>query len=153
MSFRLFCYSARCNLVLTELWKYLSNNFPNSTVVIMRGSDIFDDFVRLAMAKVTICSVSTFCFWPALVSLNDAYFPITRLIAKATAPNYSSHFHWLDRYPSECVFPGVEAIRIAGSVLVQKLRHPHCRRPTIPDYVLNKRPDLRTLPVVPHHVV
>jgi hypothetical protein len=132
--------SARCEYLLTELWKFLSSSFPQSSVVVTRGADIYDDFTRLAMAKITVCSVSTFCFWPALVSVNQVFFPITRLIAKATAPQYTPSFHWMSQFPVECVFPGVEALYVSGPTLLSKLTHPNCKRPTIPEYVLNKKP-------------
>ena len=50
--------------------------------------------VRLAKAPVVICSVSTFCLWPAIINKGVAYFPVTRLIAAGNA-SLDLGFRWL----------------------------------------------------------
>jgi hypothetical protein len=52
--------------------------FPDAVVVILRGFDLFEDLARLTYAKTTICSVSTFCLWPAISNDNTVYFPLTK---------------------------------------------------------------------------
>jgi hypothetical protein len=57
---------------------------------------MFEDLARLTYAKKAICSVSTFCLWPAVGSNTSAYFPITKLIAKEDVSfNYGPSFHWI----------------------------------------------------------
>lgn len=92
-------YTSRCKLILEKLFEYIKEKRPSATVVVKRGGDLFLDFARFAKAKVTICSASTYCFWPALSSPNKVYFPITSLIAGADsielAPNFGPHFNWI----------------------------------------------------------
>mmetsp|Transcript_12461 Transcript_12461/g.11298 ORF Transcript_12461/g.11298 Transcript_12461/m.11298 type:complete len:390 (-) Transcript_12461:8-1177(-) len=92
-------YSVRCPLIMQGLFDYLVENFPNATIVIKRGGDLFLDYVRLAKANTTICSASTYCFWPALASYGTVYFPVSYLIAGADnlslAPNLTSNFIWI----------------------------------------------------------
>ncbi len=58
----------RCNAIFEALLGFLTQHFPDATVVILRGQNIFDDLARLTYAKTVICSVSTFCFWPAVAA-------------------------------------------------------------------------------------
>lgn len=46
-------------------------------------------------SKVTICSTSTFCFWPALASNTTVYYPVTQMILNGTTPQFTEHFHWI----------------------------------------------------------
>ena len=55
-----------CDYIFHSMHDYLQNHFPNSTVLIRRGDDPFTDAVRLMYAETTICSVSSFCLWPAI---------------------------------------------------------------------------------------
>jgi hypothetical protein len=93
-------YTGRCKLILEKLLEYLQQKHPTSVIVIKRGGDLFLDMIRLAFAKVTICSASTYCFWPALSSNGTSYFPVTSLIAGADsielAPDFGNHFHWIN---------------------------------------------------------
>jgi len=93
-------YTSRCHVILQHLFSYLRKHFQHSTIVIKRGGDIFLDYARLGTANTTICSVSSFCFWPAVSNPGTSYFPLTNLIAGAhmntTAPNFGSNFHWID---------------------------------------------------------
>jgi hypothetical protein len=93
-------YSSRCQVILEHLFNFLKTHYPKSTVVVKRGGDLFLDYARLAFAKVTICSASSYCLWPSLANTGTVYFPISSLVAgadsMALAPNLSSNFHWID---------------------------------------------------------
>jgi hypothetical protein len=93
-------YSGRCETILQKLFEYLRGEYPAAVVVIKRGGDPFLDYARLAYSDVTICSASTFCFWPALSNpRGQVHFPFTPLIANAwdneTAPFLADNFHWI----------------------------------------------------------
>lgn len=93
-------YTSRCQTILRSLRDYLVVRHPTAKVVVKRGGDLFLDLARLAFANTTICSASTYCFWPALSNTHgQVYFPITSLIAGADepslAPNLTDHFHWI----------------------------------------------------------
>lgn len=94
-------YTNRCKIILEKLFEYLTVKYPSSTIVVKRGGDLFLDFSRFALAKITICSASTFCFWSGLSSNGETYFPITPLIANADnmqlAPYFHAHFHWIEK--------------------------------------------------------
>jgi hypothetical protein len=61
---------------------------------------MFLDYARLAFANVTICSVSSYCLWPALANRGQVHFPLSSLVAGADsmelAPNLAPNFHWID---------------------------------------------------------
>lgn len=133
----------RCNLILTSLLEYLEHHFPSATIGILRGGNIYDDFTRLSLSSMVICSVSTFCYYAGLTSMNTVYLPITRLFAKATTPFYSSNIHWLDRYPSEEILLGQHGQYLDDQQLLQYLHHPMGSRPLPPPYI-----DLKKKPVV-----
>jgi hypothetical protein len=85
-----------CDDILNGLVNFIAAKFPTAEVVLLRGHNIFEDLARLAFAKLTICSVSTFCFWPAIASTTNAYFPATALIHEGnTTVGYSKSFHWI----------------------------------------------------------
>eukprot|EP01034_Spumella_vulgaris_P023203 gene23203-29399_t len=93
-------YSGRCSLILKALMEYLQVLSPNAIIVVKRGGDLFLDYVRLSRAKVTICSASSYCLWPALSNVNGSvHFPLTSLAAGADsielAPDFGSHFQWI----------------------------------------------------------
>jgi hypothetical protein len=92
-------YAPKCQLIISSLFEYLTTNFPQAVVVIKRGGDMFLDYARLAFAKTTICSASTYCLWPAIASDGDVHFPMTYLIAgvdnKDLVVNLTSNFHWI----------------------------------------------------------
>ena len=46
---------SQCNSILNGLFNYLKNEFPSSTVVVLRGASMYDDMTRLALANTTIC--------------------------------------------------------------------------------------------------
>ena len=93
-------YSGRCQLILQNLFEFIKEKFPSSTIVVKRGGDLFLDYARLAFSKVTICSASTYCFWPAIANEGQSYFPVSSLIAGADslqlAPDFGPKFHWID---------------------------------------------------------
>lgn len=127
-----------CDVVLNGLFSYLTRLYPLATVVVLRGANMYDDFTRLALAQTTICSVSSFCLWPALASTTTAYFPITRLIAKATTPRYHDQFHWLDKFPAESVLLGQKTTGMSGADALNALQRPRGYRPSPPSYVLDQ---------------
>ena len=84
----------KCDRILSELFRYLVTSYPMATVLIRRGGDLYEDMARLTFAKITICSVSTFCLWPAIASEGKAYFPKSALIASGQS-NIKLGFHWI----------------------------------------------------------
>lgn len=58
----------KCGHILNALTLYISEHFPHATVVLLRGGNMYNDLVRLTYSKQSFCSVSTFCFWPALIT-------------------------------------------------------------------------------------
>lgn len=93
-------YTIRCQVILKSLMDYLTERYPRAQIVVKRGGDLFLDMARFAFANVTICSASTYCFWPALSNTEGTvHFPITSLIAGADelslAPNFTTNFHWI----------------------------------------------------------
>lgn len=112
---------SRCATIFDALFFYLMEKFPSSTVVILRGHDIFDDLARLTYANITLCSVSTFCLWPAVSNENAAYYPVTKLIAKeSTDFDYGPSFHWMEGSKNH-VIRGVEAASMSNSDLLKLL--------------------------------
>lgn len=86
----------RCSQIFDALSVYLENSFPTTNIVISRGGDISHDLVRLTYSKISICSVSTFCLWPAISNKNAVYFPVSRLILKEDIKvKYNEHFNWM----------------------------------------------------------
>ncbi len=72
----------KCDRVLDALRVHLQQAFPTSSVLLFRGADLYTDVARLALAPVVICSVSTFCLWPAIANPHQrsVHFPRTRLV-------------------------------------------------------------------------
>ena len=65
-------YTSKCQMILQGLFEFLKKERPQATIVVKRGGDLFLDYARLAFAKVTICSASTYCLWPALASIGKS---------------------------------------------------------------------------------
>lgn len=86
--------SMKCDAILTSLGHYLRLHFPHAKIVVKRGDDLYIDMARLSFAKTTICSVSTFCLWPAIASNGTAYFPLSNLIVGGDK-SISLGFQWL----------------------------------------------------------
>ena len=113
----------KCDLILNSLYKFLVRSFPESTIVLRRGDDLYADFARLAYSPVVICSVSTFCLWPAVMSNGTAvHFPQTRLIAGGnTTTPLGRHFHW---FSSPGVVKGTSHEYGGTDELIKALLHP-----------------------------
>lgn len=110
----------RCNDIFHGMYQYLLANLPHTKVAIIRGDNVFNDLARLTFAGTTICSVSTFCLWPAISSNTSAYFPVTKLIAKEdTSFRYGPNFHWIH----EPIILGSRAAHLPNSRLVSELSH------------------------------
>ncbi len=111
-------FNSMCDSIFNSLFQYLKEHFPRSLIIIFRGDNPFIDMARLALAKTTICSVSTFCFWPAIASTNLVYFPSTKLIAKGnrSASVYGENFHWIE----DQIIKGID-IRRSGIDHILKL--------------------------------
>lgn len=88
--------AAKCDAVFVALFDYLKSNFPKSKILIQRGGDMYVDMARLSFAPVVVCSVSTFCLWPALANPNNGtvYFPRTKLIVGGDT-SINLGFKWL----------------------------------------------------------
>jgi hypothetical protein len=85
--------------VLEGLMCYLRGRFRTSIVLLLRGQEPMDDLARLSLAKVTICSPSTYCFWPAISSRTKSYFPKTPIINAGETRNIRGSFNWMhDEY-------------------------------------------------------
>lgn len=87
-----------CDQIFPALFHYFNATFPHATILIRRGDDPYLDLIRLAKAKITICSVSTFCLWPALVQGKNAYYPQTKLIVRGNT-HIDLGFHWITHPP------------------------------------------------------
>lgn len=111
---------AKCDWIFDKMFTFLTTHFPHSTVVIRRGDDLYKDMARLAQAKVTICSVSTFCLWPAIMNNHSAHFPRTKLIlGGGGAVDMGSSFHWI-QIPE--IVSGVEALQLSQEQLLKRLQ-------------------------------
>lgn len=90
-------YVHHCQKILTWLFAFITENFPEATVIVKKGGDIYLDFARLAYANTTICSASTFCLFPAIANNGSiVYYPSTKLIGVPPG-NYkmNDHFYWI----------------------------------------------------------
>eukprot|EP01041_Mallomonas_annulata_P011305 gene11305-23659_t len=88
----------KCDAIFNSLFRYLTKRFPNSTILIRRGDDLYVDMIRLTLAKTLICSVSTYCLWPAIANEGVAYFPWTPLVAGGRT-DVDLGFTWLTSPP------------------------------------------------------
>ena len=93
-------FNKNCAMIIKELFDYTVKKHPKSTVVAKRGGDLFLDFTRLILSPITICSASTFCFWPSLANENVVYLPLSKLFGGAvsmnTAPHLGNNVHFFD---------------------------------------------------------
>lgn len=88
----------KCDAVFPGMLGYLKKHFPESSIVIRRGDDLYTDMARLAEAQVTICSVSTFCLWPAIMNRGKAFFPVSKLIVGGDS-SVDLGFEWITSPP------------------------------------------------------
>jgi len=109
----------KCDVVLTALQSHLSSTFPKSIVVLHRGSDMYTDLVRLTLAPIVICSVSTFCLWPAIANAHGeaVYFPQTRLVAGADT-SLNLGFTWIQAN----IVKGAPYLAQSTQMLITKLQ-------------------------------
>lgn len=112
--------AAKCDAVFEALFMFLRSAFPQAKVLIRRGDDLYADFARLSYAPVTVCSVSTFCLWPALISNGTAYFPKTKLILGART-DIDVGFRWFD---TPAVVLGAAHEYASSDALVRQLKAP-----------------------------
>ena len=69
-----------CDSILTSLHEYLSNQFPKTTIVTLRGEPLLHDLYRIYSTKIIFCSASTFCYYPALLSPYSNYkYPLSSI--------------------------------------------------------------------------
>ena len=108
-----------CDMLLPALHAHLVKSFPQAkAIVLIRGGDIHVDFARLALAPLTICSVGTFCLWPALGNNNTVHYPQTKMILGGrTSANLG--FSWM---PASVVVLGKDYHGDDGLRLLAKLR-------------------------------
>lgn len=112
---------SRCDAIFDALYIYLTKHFPTATIAITRGNDFYDDLVRLTYSPQTICSISTYCLWPAIANRNEAHFPLTKLIAKEDMSfDYGKSFHWIKDRADSSVF-GKHALHMSNKELVKIL--------------------------------
>eukprot|EP00607_Mallomonas_marina_P003289 CAMPEP_0182426964 /NCGR_PEP_ID=MMETSP1167-20130531/13485_1 /TAXON_ID=2988 /ORGANISM="Mallomonas Sp, Strain CCMP3275" /LENGTH=379 /DNA_ID=CAMNT_0024608755 /DNA_START=250 /DNA_END=1386 /DNA_ORIENTATION=+ len=91
-------FTLKCDAVFNKLYEYLTHHFTSATVVIRRGGNLYTDLVRLTYAKTVICSVSTFCLWPAIANNGTSLFPWTPLVAGGRM-DIPLGFTWLNSPP------------------------------------------------------
>jgi hypothetical protein len=86
--------AAKCDAILFSLFNYMTAHYPNAEVLLRRGDDLYLDMARLTFANTTVCSVSTFCLWPAVANRGKAYFPLTKLIVGGDS-SVNLGFQWI----------------------------------------------------------
>lgn len=93
--------AGKCDKILSLLFQHLAQQFPNAEAVVLeRGGNIHLDLSRLALAPVTICSISTFCLWPALTNVHrkNVYIPQSNLFLKGGLyTGVDFEFSWIPR--------------------------------------------------------
>lgn len=104
----------KCDAILLSLGHYLKEHFPLAKIVVKRGDDLYIDMARLAFANTTICSVSTFCLWPAIANNGTAYFPLSKLVVGGDQ-SISLGFQWLVQ--PEVLLGAVHARKTAQSLV------------------------------------
>lgn len=68
-------FSHLCNPILEALMQFLHEMFPTAAVMVFRGASLLDDTLRIMHARVSFCSLSTFCLFPAMASFGKVYVP------------------------------------------------------------------------------
>jgi hypothetical protein len=72
---------------------------------------------RLSFAKYTVCSVITFCIWPAILNGINAYFPRTKLVVGGNI-SIDMGFNWIT---SHDVVSGAQMESSPVGLLINKL--------------------------------
>lgn len=86
-----------CDHVLHALFRYVKNNFPTAITVLKRGSgSILQDLAILTFANTTICSISTFCLWPAVANNGSAFYPQSLLVLEGDI-SIDLGFRWIPK--------------------------------------------------------
>ena len=107
----------KCDHILTSLQTFLQKEFSAAkAIVLQRGGDINVDYMRLALAPMTICSVSTFCLWPAIANTHggDVHFPTTRLVLNGNS-KFNLGFSWME--PSAVILGAKYATAPVGELM------------------------------------
>lgn len=100
-------FAKKCTPLLESFLKHLQKHFPKTTnIIVHRSGDPLVDFSRLALAKLTICSVSTFCLWPAIANKNKVYFPASSL-AGGYQPLSQSTVAAYKPLPTDSIIPSI----------------------------------------------
>lgn len=89
-------YAIYCSSVVQWLFDNITALHPQATVVVKKGGDIIEDLARMALAKTTICSSSTFCFFPAIANKNTVHFPYSELTLNHRHAVVHPAWHWME---------------------------------------------------------
>jgi hypothetical protein len=85
-----------CEGILTAFVRFLRERVDENTpILVKRGGEIMYAQAQITLAAVTVCSASTFCFWPALGSQGTTYYPVTMLIYGGKELPLSPGFRWM----------------------------------------------------------
>lgn len=60
--------------IVKGVWQDISHAFPDAIVIAKRGMNVFTTMSTLGLANITICSPSSFCFYPAMSREKLTYF-------------------------------------------------------------------------------
>jgi len=83
-----------CEEMAKRTANLLEQSAPGSKVTIYWNRPVADDFLVLACSQVTICSISTFCFFAALLA-GRAFIPRSAAML-AAAPDISGSVEWFE---------------------------------------------------------
>lgn len=82
--------------ILQTLRMDILKHFPNTTVIIKRGGNLFTSWSVMYLAKILIGAPSTFSLWPAVARNSTTYFPFTSYFGKTSKLFYvHKNFHWI----------------------------------------------------------
>jgi hypothetical protein len=81
--------------IFRELIKSIKMKLPNAIVVVKRGSNVYTTMAQFTYANITICSPSTFCFYPAIAREKTTYFPVGSGNYINTFKEINPNFHML----------------------------------------------------------
>lgn len=85
--------------ILRGLFEDICRVFPSATVVVKRGGNELTSWAALFLAKVSICSPSTYSLWPTLARQMPSYMPATEYVGASRPYFISEHFHWILKKP------------------------------------------------------
>lgn len=81
--------------ILQALFTDVSSAYPNATVAIIRGGNVLDTISQLFLANVTICSASSFSWWPAIARSQTTYVPLTTYLGGKNGFHIFPELHWI----------------------------------------------------------